>query len=249
MFTLFRFMSGAQSDEEAYAIDELMTSLPSVKFAFVFFMVTSSWTLLSILTAVVSENMISTCSDQQAEMCMLSDEEDRLSHMANLRELFDELDVNENGSLDMQELNAVLNEKEMAQKIAHICRVPARNVREVFTTLTRHGESCSIDHFVESMIEVAKPATVQSQAPKVDTSIRKMLDTLGEKEQVHAEAILAIERSNAETMSQISSALSSLSKRQDDMEAMNATRISSLTARVDSLESMAIEASQKLDLQ
>ena len=31
----------------------IMSNIPTFKFAFVFFMVTSSWTLLSILTAVV----------------------------------------------------------------------------------------------------------------------------------------------------------------------------------------------------
>lgn len=40
--------------------------------AFVFFMVTSSWTLLSILTAVVSENMISTTSGQEKEILLMS---------------------------------------------------------------------------------------------------------------------------------------------------------------------------------
>jgi len=74
MFTLFRFMSGAESEDEAAAIDDLMVQLPLLKFAFVFFMITSSWTLLSILTAVVSENMISTTGQQEYEMQLASDE-------------------------------------------------------------------------------------------------------------------------------------------------------------------------------
>merc|ERR1719172_377244 len=80
MFTLFRVMSGAESDEEAHAIDSLMTALPTVKFAFIFFMVTSSWTLLSILTAVVSDNMISTTGQQEEEMRITQDDEDRADH-------------------------------------------------------------------------------------------------------------------------------------------------------------------------
>ena len=84
MFTLFRVMSGAQSDSESAALDSawdsktcpillhksvsgtgwykarepsqgIMDNIPTFKFAFVFFMVTSSWTLLSILTAVVAK--------------------------------------------------------------------------------------------------------------------------------------------------------------------------------------------------
>ena len=36
-------------------LQDIMESIPTFKFAFVFFMVTSSWTLLSILTAVASQ--------------------------------------------------------------------------------------------------------------------------------------------------------------------------------------------------
>lgn len=81
MFTLFRVMSGAQSDAEAAALDSIMDDIPTFKFAFVFFMVTSSWTLLSILTAVVSENMISTTSGQEKEILLMSEEEDRKRHV------------------------------------------------------------------------------------------------------------------------------------------------------------------------
>merc|ERR1719359_2222164 len=91
MFTLFRVMSGAESDEEAQAIDSLMTALPTVKFAFIFFMVTSSWTLLSILTAVVSDNMISTTGQQVEELKIASDDEDRQEHKRELRKLFDSI--------------------------------------------------------------------------------------------------------------------------------------------------------------
>merc|ERR1712072_203685 len=91
MFTLFRIMSGAQSDVESKAIDQLMTTLPTVKFAFIFFMVTSSWTLLSILTAVVSENMIATTGQQEEEQRITSDDDDRAEHIADLKELFSPL--------------------------------------------------------------------------------------------------------------------------------------------------------------
>merc|ERR1719183_2405831 len=50
----------------------------------------------------------------------------------------------------------------MAHRIAHIVRVPVRNVKEVFKTLTRHGETCTLDLFVDNLLEVAKPATEQS---------------------------------------------------------------------------------------
>merc|ERR1719174_1477071 len=114
MFTLFRFMSGAQSDEEAYAIDELMTSLPSVKFAFVFFMVTSSWTLLSILTAVVSDNMISTTGQQVEEMKIASDDEDRIEQTRELRKLFDSIGTEGDGLVRERDVTEFLKDKDNA---------------------------------------------------------------------------------------------------------------------------------------
>ena len=68
-------MSGAQSDAEAAALGSIMDDIPTYKFAFVFFMVTSSW------TAVVSENMTSTTSGQEKEILLMSEEEDRKRHV------------------------------------------------------------------------------------------------------------------------------------------------------------------------
>merc|ERR1719482_913406 len=118
MFTLFRFMSGAQSDEEAYAIDELMTSLPSVKFAFVFFMVTSSWTLLSILTAVVSENMISTTAEQEEETRITQDVEDRAEYLADVKELFEGIHKTQDGIVRFDCLAEFMEDKEHANMTA-----------------------------------------------------------------------------------------------------------------------------------
>merc|ERR1719329_375008 len=85
MFTLFRVMSGASSGQTDLAIDHLMAAVPSIKFGFVFFMVTSSWTLLSILTAVVSENLITTTGEHHEEMKIASADEDRHRHIKELR--------------------------------------------------------------------------------------------------------------------------------------------------------------------
>merc|ERR1719362_1131275 len=93
MFLLFKVMNGVLSDVDADAIDELMGRYPTLKFGFVFFMIMSSWTLLSILTAVVSENMISTTQDQEREFSRVIDEELRSQHRDELQRLFVAIDV------------------------------------------------------------------------------------------------------------------------------------------------------------
>merc|ERR1719276_283772 len=100
MFLLFKVMNGVLSDTDAEAIDTLMGKMPTLKFALVFFMITSSWTLLSILTAVVSENMISTTRDQEEELRLAFAEEERQSRMQTLRELFHEMDLSCDGTVD-----------------------------------------------------------------------------------------------------------------------------------------------------
>merc|ERR1719284_707245 len=104
MFTLFRVMSGSPSDDEQHAIDTLMEFLPMMKFVFVFFMVTSSWTLLSILTAVVSENMISTTGQQEEEMRLRTFEEERARKAKRLMDVFSAIDWSGDGKIDKEEL-------------------------------------------------------------------------------------------------------------------------------------------------
>jgi len=162
MFTLFRVMSGAASDQEAHAIDDLMSKLPTLKFAFVFFLITSSWTLLSILTAVVSENMISTTGQQEYEMKLASDEEDRANHMHELRELFQSIDVSGDGLVQEDELVRFLAETDNAARCAKSCRVPVRDIRDVFRDLSLHGEQVDMHNFTECLVDVAKPVTEKS---------------------------------------------------------------------------------------
>jgi len=159
MFTLFRVMSGATSDEEAAAIDELMAALPSVKFAFVFFMVTSSWTLLSILTAVVSENMISTTGEQENEMRLASAEQDRANQVLELEDIFKSIDVSCDGLIEESELDNFFRDKDNTVRCARVCRVPARDVKDVFNDLNADGRGVDMGRFTECLVDIGKPVT------------------------------------------------------------------------------------------
>jgi len=162
MFTLFRFMSSAQSDEEAAAIDELMETLPVVKFAFIFFMVTSSWTLLSILTAVVSENMINTTDEQNEEMRITSDDDDRAEHREDLNDLFSHLTKHEDGTVKHEDLVELFCDKEYRDTAARRCHVSARTALGVLDILLLPGVCVHLDTFIESMVDACNPVTEQS---------------------------------------------------------------------------------------
>ncbi|CAE7368957.1 OGT [Symbiodinium natans] len=162
MFTLFRVMSGAQSDSESAALDSIMDNIPTFKFAFVFFMVTSSWTLLSILTAVVSENMISTTSSQEKEIQLMSEEEDRKRHIEDLKELFKEINTRGDGIVREKDLMHFLSIPDNAYETAKMCRVPVRHVTEVMKTLSINQQVIHMEEFVECLLDVGNPVTEKS---------------------------------------------------------------------------------------
>jgi voltage-gated sodium channel len=173
MFTLFRVMNGAASMEEQEAIDEIMVSLPSIRFAFVFFMVTSSWTLLSILTAVVSDNMISATTGQRNELSLEHEVEIRMQHEAELTDIFGRIDVSGTGMLVESELKSFLQNKENALLCAKSCHVAVRNVVDVLQTLSVDGKPVPMKDFVACMVDVSKCMT-QKDSMKMKTHLAKM---------------------------------------------------------------------------
>merc|ERR1712118_534444 len=94
MFVFFLVMNGDQS-----IVEPLLNYMPSLKVFFVFFTVASSWAILSILTAVVSENMISVSERSVAERESQRKRMDDESRIKKLTEIFDEVDNNGSGDL------------------------------------------------------------------------------------------------------------------------------------------------------
>jgi len=162
MFTLFRLMSGSASEAESDAIDAVMEDVPPMKFAFIFFMVTSSWTLLSILTAVVSETMISTTAVQEYELKLSNAESDRAAYTSQLRELFHDIDQSNDGYVSWEELMNYLKEGDNAFKTAKMCGVPVRDVVQVLKTVEGSNLAISCEHFVECLADVSNHVTEKS---------------------------------------------------------------------------------------
>ena len=77
MFIVFIMMSGAASDDEMMVLNSLMAHMPMFKFGLVFFMVTSSWAVLSILADVASENMIHNTEEHDTDIAIIFAEEKR----------------------------------------------------------------------------------------------------------------------------------------------------------------------------
>lgn len=183
MFTLFRYMSSLPSAEEAQAVDELMHRVPVVRFSFVFFMVTSSWTLLSILTAVVSDSLITTTAKQEAELRLACAEEDREEHTHELCALFQVIDVGGKGNVTPDDLEDFLKHKDNSLNCARMCRVNVRDVKDVLNTLMLQSDEVTISQFVEGVLDMSKPAqekSVKRLEAKINILESKVCEMIGE---------------------------------------------------------------------
>jgi len=181
MFTLFRVMSSAESEQEAHAIDSVLEALPTLKFAFVFFMITSSWTLLSILTAVVSENMISSTDEQQHAMDLQSEEEDRVAHKDRLAHLFRTIDTDGDGAITQLEIDKFLVTREHRHWASKDTGIPIHSVREVLGTLASVSDDGTIreENFVQYLIDAAK-ATTERSMMRLQFHVQNLFDKMQE---------------------------------------------------------------------
>jgi len=164
MFMLFKLMSGMQTDDDAAKVDLLMHAMPTVKFVFVWFTVTSSWTLLSILTAVVSDNMITTTARQEKFLQMTNADVDRKEHDEELRALFHDIDEDKTGTVTPAELQVFLESSARREACAHVCRVPARDVVDVLDCLfeSSAGKAVDMEDFIRCLHDVGNVVTEKS---------------------------------------------------------------------------------------
>jgi len=188
MFTLFRVMSGASSEKESHAIDQILDTLPSLKFAFVFFMITSSWTLLSILTAVVSENMITSTQHQEHELKLQSEEEDHQEHVNMLKEIFEKIDMNGNGYIGRLDVEQYLSTTENRISTAKSCHVPVRHIQDVLCMLSdgkedgKIGVDTFVDHLVGASEEVSELSLTKLEI-RITSLLQHFEQRIGQVEQ------------------------------------------------------------------
>merc|ERR1712139_250911 len=97
-------------------------------------MVTSSWSLLSILTAVVSDNMIAVTQQQNSEI----KEEERQIVVNRLGEIIKEHDLDENGEIGQYELEHLLENPDCAEKCKQL-KISMLDADDVWRALQRHG--------------------------------------------------------------------------------------------------------------
>lgn len=172
MFVLFLVMNG-----RADILEPLFVLIPWVKIIFVVFMVVTSWALLSILTAVLSENMIMETEKQDREAKEYEEQTQMDESKQRLETLFKALDKDDSDALDAHEFKKLLIEH--GEELMRFSRLSKDEIHEVFDYLQLGGE-VKLHDFVEGMLSLA--LSIENRRPVNERSMMKLERRLRELE-------------------------------------------------------------------
>lgn len=148
-FTLFQVTT---TDNWILIANPVIELDPAWQIFFVVFIAFSAWTMISILTAVACDNMISAMEDKQKRE-MEEQEKKQKEFIVLLRKAFQDADDDGNGLLDREEFEAFLD-SEGLQKVFEIVDmyVHKDEMRKKFEILDVSGSGeLTIDEFVEGL--------------------------------------------------------------------------------------------------
>lgn len=134
LFALFSVMN----QQNWAAIEPLLEKMPAIKPVYVLFMICSSWALLSVLTGVVSDNMMSV-REAQAQKDDEAQEERRQWLTRWLRGIFASADKDGTGALDRNEYRNLLKSPFHLKKLQQVARVPMQDLSQMFDLLDIDG--------------------------------------------------------------------------------------------------------------
>mmetsp|Transcript_132362 Transcript_132362/g.411452 ORF Transcript_132362/g.411452 Transcript_132362/m.411452 type:complete len:797 (-) Transcript_132362:94-2484(-) len=156
IFVLFTVMDGHKS-----ILDPLLDSLPLTKVIFMAFVMVSEWAMLSILTAVVSENMIAVTearrgAQEEAEKADAAREKDE-----RMGEIVRSIDVNKDGSINISEFEAMLKDEAKRSDLCDAAQLNVADLRLMFNLIERNGR-VSYQDFMEACHQESKSVSERS---------------------------------------------------------------------------------------
>lgn len=156
MFVLFKVMNG-----DTEPVEPLFEALPISKLAFVLYMVISSWAILSILTAVVSENMIRATEHNRSEL----DQEQAFTQDRTVREylgkLFSDADTDNSNELGEEEFEGMLEDQSICADLTEKTGLQGHELEQIFRFLMT-GDKISRETFIDALMSESRPVTERS---------------------------------------------------------------------------------------
>jgi len=156
MFTLFAIMNGQDWPE----LGPLLDKFPITKLVFVIFTIFCSWALLSVMTGVVSDNMISVRETQEQKDDVVQGER-RQRVLQVLGEIFIAADPACTGILRADEFYSLLNIPFHVRKMQSVApNTPVKDFRDLFMWLDHSGTGeIDFETFLRGFRTLTEPIT------------------------------------------------------------------------------------------
>mmetsp|Transcript_37315 Transcript_37315/g.81515 ORF Transcript_37315/g.81515 Transcript_37315/m.81515 type:complete len:688 (+) Transcript_37315:105-2168(+) len=135
MFTLFEITTGWSLME----IYPLLEKYQILKPFFVVYTVFSSWALLSVMTGVVSENMVIIRETQELDNEQ-REKEQRKAPLKALREMFQEIDADNSGYVTREEFDKLLGNRDLMRKLRKLGAVHVSSLKQIFDFIDFDGD-------------------------------------------------------------------------------------------------------------
>jgi len=151
MFTLFQMMTlESWTDNIARHI---VRNQPAMLIFIIIFLAVLTFGLMNIVIAIVVENTLAQAERDEKRLTKAK-EKDRLKVFSQLRDIFVEADVDQSGSLDVQEVIDVIARPEIYNKLKMI-DFPVENPVQIFTLLDYDDSGeLSIDEFISGCLRM-----------------------------------------------------------------------------------------------
>jgi len=177
MFMLFKLMNDDQS-----VVEGVIDSIP-VKLMFCIFMICSNWIMLAILTAVVSDNMISATQHSEKEDDKQNDITCRERQRRRLFNVLHEADEDDDGEIDESEFKALLDDADLCGEICDASGLQRADLEDLFLFVsTDQAEKRSLHYvdFVDCVQDEGKGVSERSVF-RLEKRVRVMERTLKRK--------------------------------------------------------------------
>eukprot|EP00747_Dinoflagellata_sp_TGD_P033162 gnl/TRDRNA2_/TRDRNA2_136428_c0_seq1.p1 gnl/TRDRNA2_/TRDRNA2_136428_c0~~gnl/TRDRNA2_/TRDRNA2_136428_c0_seq1.p1 ORF type:complete len:429 (-),score=92.55 gnl/TRDRNA2_/TRDRNA2_136428_c0_seq1:87-1373(-) len=183
MRTLFIVMTLADWDHIAMVLMEVLPPIPVFVF-FVLYILVASYTMVSLITGVISESLISAENEDQQHR-MQEIEEDRQAFAADLKEILAGIDTDGSGELTHDEVKIALEgQPEVITKLwALEIHLDMKGILEIVDRLSEGKKGVSIDMFVDTMTHMtgdAKASMVFELKHLVMNHVSQMKSQMGE---------------------------------------------------------------------
>jgi len=176
LFTLFGLMNSQYWRE----VKPIFNALPWMKPVWVVFTILSSWALLSVMTGVVSDNMLEV-RQQQEQKDFEQEEEFRGDLLRLIREVFTAADKDGSGVLEKQEYLELLSTPFHVRKLQRLAEVPIQDLVIMFDWVDVDEKGfITFEEFMRGFDWLNEPVTGKSLL-KLESAVRQRI-TLLERE-------------------------------------------------------------------